>query len=182
METDFDLWSENNIFYKDVSQYRRIISKFIYLTITMHEIWFVIGLLNQFMHKPRVIHWKGTMRVLEYIKSFPRNGCFKRNIDMFISLCVKMYIQETTNESKSITGYITFAEGILIIWSKKQIVMSRSSADSMIRLWHILRVNYYGKKTYWLGFKPKSFKPMHCDNQSTFYIAQNKCFIIVPNI
>ena len=43
-----------------------MIGKLIYLTITRSNISYVVGLLSQFMHEPRMVHWQWALRVLAY--------------------------------------------------------------------------------------------------------------------
>jgi len=50
------------------------VGNLIYLTITRHDITYVIDLVRQFMQKPREVHWKTTLRVLTYIKKSPGKG------------------------------------------------------------------------------------------------------------
>ena len=63
MYTD-DLWDEIKPLFKDVSQYKRLIGKLIYLD-------YAIELVSQFIHKPRGIHWKATLKILTHIKGSP---------------------------------------------------------------------------------------------------------------
>ena len=54
--------------------------KLIYLTVTRPDIAYAVGLVSQFMHKPREVHWKAALRILTYIKKSPEKGLlFKRN-------------------------------------------------------------------------------------------------------
>ena len=67
-----DLWDESGPIFEDVTQYNRLVGKLIYLTITRPDITYDVGLVSQFMHKPRKVHWKVALRIQTYIKGSPR--------------------------------------------------------------------------------------------------------------
>ena len=48
-----------------------MIEKLIYPTVTRPDIYYAVGLLNQFMHELRVVHWNGALRLRAYIKGTP---------------------------------------------------------------------------------------------------------------
>ena len=52
----------------DSSEFRRIIGRLQYLSLTRHDISFVVNKLSQFMHKPTTNHWTATKRLLRYLK------------------------------------------------------------------------------------------------------------------
>ena len=56
MGSDVNLWDEIGLLFEDVSQYMRLVDKFIYLTVIIPDIAYIVGLMSQFMHKPREIH------------------------------------------------------------------------------------------------------------------------------
>ena len=59
--------------------------KLIYLTITRPTITYVVGLISQFMHKLRKIHWKAVLKKLTYIKGFPEKRLlYKKNKHLWI--------------------------------------------------------------------------------------------------
>ena len=62
-----------DLLFEDTSQYSRPVGKLIYLTVMKSDIAYVVGLISQFMHKPRKIHWKAALRILPYIKRSPSN-------------------------------------------------------------------------------------------------------------
>ncbi|XP_026377570.1 uncharacterized protein LOC113271863 [Papaver somniferum] len=65
-------------FYSDSSQYRRLIGRLIYLTITRPELCYSVHVLAQFMQSPRVSHWEAALRVLRYLKGHPGQGIVLR--------------------------------------------------------------------------------------------------------
>ncbi|XP_019161445.1 PREDICTED: uncharacterized protein LOC109158081 [Ipomoea nil] len=58
-------------FLEDNSQYRRIVGKLFYLTITRPDISFATQQLSQFLDKPTDLHLQAAHRVLRYIKAAP---------------------------------------------------------------------------------------------------------------
>ena len=58
----------------DASEYRRLIGRLVYLTITRPDLSFAIQNLSQFMSAPRTEHMSAAHRVLRYIKGAPGYG------------------------------------------------------------------------------------------------------------
>jgi len=56
-------WETSSSFLKDSGQYKHLIGKLIYLTVTRPDICYVVGHLSQFMHESRKVHWQGALRV-----------------------------------------------------------------------------------------------------------------------
>ena len=63
----------------DVSAYRRIIGRLLYLVNTRHDISFVVQCLIQFVQAPTKQHHQAAQRVLRYIKSSLVRGIFYPN-------------------------------------------------------------------------------------------------------
>ncbi|XP_019150241.1 PREDICTED: uncharacterized protein LOC109147059 [Ipomoea nil] len=61
---------------EDNTQYRRLLGKLLYLTITRPDICFDVRQLSQFLDKPTVFHLQVVHRVLRYIKGSPGQGLF----------------------------------------------------------------------------------------------------------
>lgn len=110
-------------------QYRRIINKLIYLTVTRHEISFVVELPSQLMHKPTDIYRKASMRVLVYIKSSFGKGLLHkkhRHVHIFAFSDVGYAIDKGGVKFTS----ISYVCDNLVTWrSKKKNAVSQNSAE-----------------------------------------------------
>lgn len=80
-----------------------MLRKLIYLRVNMLKMSFVIGLLNQFMHKVRDVHGKAIPRVLTYINSsYKKELFYTKNRDMFTSLHFQMLDMQRIQVTKSL--------------------------------------------------------------------------------
>lgn len=61
------LTSEDGEFIEDVSQFRSMVGSLVYITITRPDIAYVVGVVSQFMQKPRTIHLDAAYRILRYL-------------------------------------------------------------------------------------------------------------------
>jgi len=62
------LHSDSSPLYEDISSYRRLIGKLLYLNTTRPDITFITKQLSQFLTKPTQTHYTAAMRVLRYLK------------------------------------------------------------------------------------------------------------------
>lgn len=53
---------------EDVTPYRRLVGRLIYLVITRHDLAYAVHILSQFLQAPRQEHWDATLRVVCYLK------------------------------------------------------------------------------------------------------------------
>jgi len=67
-----NLWCDSNHLLDDPGQYKRLIEKLIYLTVTKPDITYAVGVMSRFMHQPKKVHWTATLRILDYVKSSTR--------------------------------------------------------------------------------------------------------------
>jgi hypothetical protein len=56
---------------KDPSQYRRLVERLIYFTITRLDIMYYVHVLSRFIHAPHKPHMEAPLRVLRYQKGAP---------------------------------------------------------------------------------------------------------------
>lgn len=53
---------------KDPGQYRQLVRRLIYLTVSRPDITYSVHTLSRFMHQPRKDHWEAALRVMRYLK------------------------------------------------------------------------------------------------------------------
>ncbi|XP_004293223.1 PREDICTED: uncharacterized mitochondrial protein AtMg00810-like [Fragaria vesca subsp. vesca] len=74
VEQNLVLTQEDGDVLKDASQYRRMVGRLIYLTITRPDLVYAMHILSQFMGKPRQPHLDAAYKVLRYVKQTPGQG------------------------------------------------------------------------------------------------------------
>jgi len=118
----------------DPGQYKRLIGKLIYLTVTRPDITFAVRIMSRFMHQPREVHWTA-LRIFSYIKSSPgKDLLYKKHGHVHILGYSDSGYAGDKGDRKSITSYCTIVGGNLVTWRrKKQDVVSRSSAEAEYR-------------------------------------------------
>lgn len=180
MESHVKLVHNDSELLKDVTHYRQLIGKLIYLMITRPDISFTVQQLSQFLDCPTVNHLKAGHRLLRYLKGtigqgllFPSSGdlVLKGFVDFDWAGC-----QETR---RSVTGYCIFLGGALISWrAKKQSTVSRSSAEAEYRAMAlaICELQWLIYLTRDLRLEEKRPVELFCDSKSAIYIAENPVF------
>ena len=114
-----------------MSRYRCLDGKFIYLTVTRPDIAYVVGVVSQFMTKPRQYHLDAVMKILEYFKGLPSKGLlFNNNGYLKIEAYSNVSYANDRGNRKSTSGSCTFLDGNIVTWrNKKQFVIVRSSVE-----------------------------------------------------
>ncbi|KAK2966742.1 hypothetical protein RJ640_001066 [Escallonia rubra] len=161
----------------DPEKYRRLVGKLNYLTVTRPDIAYAVSTFSQFMSEPTVKHWAALKEIMCYLKGAPGLGLLYSNHG---HSCIECFSDAdwvgSKLDRKSTTGYCVFVGGNLVSWkSKKQSVVSRSSAESEYRamaqstcevMWicHLLEE---------ISLKPPLPAKLWCDNQAARHIASN---------
>ena len=76
---------------------------------TRLDISYVVGLLNQFMHEPRMVHWKGALRVLAYIeRTLDRGLIYQKHEHLHVEAYSESNYVGDKGDRKSTFGYCTY--------------------------------------------------------------------------
>ncbi|XP_017191699.3 uncharacterized mitochondrial protein AtMg00810-like [Malus domestica] len=107
---------------KNVTYYKRLVGKLIYLTITRPDITFAVSLVSQFMQAPTVERLSIVKRILRYLKwSIDRGILLRNNHSTEIHAYTVADWAGNAIDTKSTTSYCTFVRGNILTWkSKKQ--------------------------------------------------------------
>ncbi|XP_047264718.1 uncharacterized mitochondrial protein AtMg00810-like [Capsicum annuum] len=122
-------------FLKDPTRYQKLVGRLLYLTLTRTDIAFVVQLLSQFMHKPKISHMEATMRMVKYVKHSPGLGILmtSKGAKQLRAFC-DADGASCPNTRQSITGYFVFYGDSLVFWKlKKQNNISKSSTEAEYR-------------------------------------------------
>ena len=116
---------------KDSGQFRRLIGKLMYLTLSRPSITYVVHRLGQLLSQSKVPHMKVATRILQYIKGTLGQGVF---FPMGSNLQLKTYCDADwagcPDIRKSLTSCCVFLGNALVSWrSKKPNAVSRSKLN-----------------------------------------------------
>lgn len=164
----------------DDTQYRRLIGRLLYLTITRPDITYAVNRLSQFLTKPRTHHMQAAVHLLRYLKSNPGQG-------LFLSATPSVQLRAFSDADwagckatrRSITGYCVFIGDSLISWrSKKQPTVSRSSTEAEYRAIAALTCELIWLRHLLTDFGVVQTEPniIFCDNESAIKLASNPIF------
>lgn len=174
------LASDKGPLHSDPKQYRRLVGRLVYLSITRPELCNAIHLLSQFMKAPHVAHWEAALRVVRFLKGSPGQGILLRS-DSNLELSVYVDADWSTCPltRRSLSAFVVLLGGCPISWkTKKQRTMSHSSAEAEYRAMAAAT-----KQMKWivplmkdLGLKVDKPVMFYCDSKAAIHIAANPVF------
>ncbi|XP_019057763.1 PREDICTED: uncharacterized protein LOC109116565 [Tarenaya hassleriana] len=129
------LYADSGTILDDATHYRQLVGRLIYLSVTRPDISFAVQKLSQYMARPFSSHLQAAHRVLRYLKGAPSQGLlFPGNSPLRLSGYTDADWASCPDSRRSVSGYCIFLGHSLISWkSKKQAIVSRSSAESEYR-------------------------------------------------
>ncbi|KAL0379296.1 UNVERIFIED_CONTAM: Retrovirus-related Pol polyprotein from transposon RE2 [Sesamum radiatum] len=121
MDFNPNFWNDDGNYLEDKIKYRRLVGKLIYLTVTRPDISFAVGLVSQFMDKPRSVHWEAALRILKYIKASLGKGLlFKQHGHVKIEAYFDANYTRSKDDKNSTSRYCTYVGWNLVIWRSKR--------------------------------------------------------------
>nr|GMC80266.1 Retrovirus-related Pol polyprotein from transposon RE2 [Ipomoea batatas] len=164
----------------DASRYRRLVGRLLYLTVTRPDITYAVNILSQFVSTPRQQHMDAAYRLLRYLKNAPGQGILLSNsteLDL-LAYCDADWGGCLTTRRLCTGYYITLGDSPISWRTKRQFVVSRSSAEAEYR---VMAVTV--SEILWLRWllrdlcAPQS-RPttLFCDNQAAIQITTNPVF------
>lgn len=162
---------------KDPTEYRRLVGRLIYLTITRPDIAYSLQTLSQYMSQPTEAHLNAAHRLLRFLKQSIGKGVF---LSATTTLKLSAYCDSDwarcPDTKRSVTGYVVYLGDSLISWkSKKQPTVSRSSVEAEYRA-----LAYNTCEVQWLLYLLKDLcidhsfpAAIYTDSKSALCIAQN---------
>ncbi|GAU46985.1 hypothetical protein TSUD_403190 [Trifolium subterraneum] len=180
LDPSIKLHNDNGKPFEDISLYRRLVGKLLYLTNTRPDIAYATQQLSQFLHNPTITHYKAACRVVRYLKHNPGRGLmFHRNSDIQIIGYSDADWAGCLDTRRSTSGYCFFLGSSLISWkAKKQLTISKSSLEAEYRA-----LSSSTCELIWLLYLLKDLQiectqlpVIFCDNQSALNISSNPVF------
>lgn len=164
----------------NITSYRELIGRLLYLTITRPDITFAVHRLSQFLSAPTDVHLHAAHHVLRYLKSNPGQGLFyPADSDLCLNAFTDADWATCLDTRRSVTGFCIYLGLSLISWkSKKHHTLSRSSTEAEYRsmalttcelLWLQQLLND-------LHVTVTQKAKLFCDNKSAMHIATNPVF------
>ena len=101
----------------DVTAYRRLVGRLIYLAVTRPDLAYSVHLVAQFMQKPKLAHWNAALRVLRYLKGNTCQGILLRaHTDVKLSVWCDSDWSGCRTTRRSLTGWFITLGGSPISW------------------------------------------------------------------
>ncbi|GAA0156510.1 transmembrane signal receptor [Lithospermum erythrorhizon] len=179
MEQNHSLASSTTAPLRDVERYRRLIGWLIYLSFTRPDLAFLVHVLSQFLHEPRMNHWLAALQVVKYLKGCPGQGILlPTESDLQLTGWCDSDWASCPLTRRSVS-WIVFLGSSPVSWkTKKQVTVARSSAEAEYRSMASVTC-----ELKWLKGLLKFFGVPHTrpcglvyDSQSAIHLAQNPVF------
>ncbi|XP_028108872.1 uncharacterized protein LOC114307674 [Camellia sinensis] len=159
--------------------YRSIVGALQYLTITRHELSYVVNFACQYMHSPTNCHFAAVKRILRYVQGILSHGLHFQPSNFHLQAYSDSNWAGDLSDHKSTSGYCVYLGANLISWSSmKQSTVSRSSTEAEYRY-----LAHTTAKLTWLqmllaefAIPQPSLPVLWCDNLSSLSLATNPVF------
>lgn len=176
LDPSLKLTTDDGPILSDITAYRRLIGRLLYLILSRPDITFVVHMLSQFFAKPRLPPLQAFHALIRYLKSNPGQDLF-----FFASSSLQARAFSDTDwgscsdSRRSTAGFCVFLGDSLV---SKQNTVSHSSTEAE---YHALAVTT--SELIWIqqllavfGISRPAPAVLFCDNQAAIYLAHNPTF------
>lgn len=118
-----DLDDEQSQPFANVTEYRRLLGSLLFISNRRPDLSFAVNRLCKYLANPKIVHYESAKRILRYLKGstflsliFKSNKC---DGSVITSYADSDYNNDP-DQSKSISGNLTFVFGNLVSWSSKR--------------------------------------------------------------
>jgi histone deacetylase 1/2 len=164
----------------DITIYRSIVGGLQYLTMTRHDIAFLVNKVCQYLHAPTTAYWTDVKRILRYIQGKSRVGLtFQRSPSTLLSVYSDADWAGDLDDRHSTGGFAIFFAPNLISWSaRKQPTVSRSSTEAEYKAIAnaTAELIWVEALAHELGVTLKAKPCLWCDNLGATYLSANPIF------
>ncbi|XP_019091034.1 PREDICTED: uncharacterized protein LOC109128664 [Camelina sativa] len=164
----------------DPKQYRRLVGRMMYLTITIPDITYAVNRLYQFTAAPKSSHLQAAYKVLHYLKGSIGLGLFySATADLTLTTFTNADWGSCKDSRRSTTGFCMFLGTSLISWkSKKQSIVSMSSSESEYRAMGVgvKEIQWLVNLLTELQVPQAKAVAFFCDNTAAIHITNNAVF------
>ncbi|KAL8142562.1 hypothetical protein V2J09_015594 [Rumex salicifolius] len=180
LPTGLKLRLDQGVLLEDGEQYRRLVGRLLYLSLTRPDLSYAVQHLSQFVSQPQLPHFQAAIHVLRYLKVSMHKGLFypvQRSLKMVGFSDADWGSCLTTR--RSLTGYCVFLGQSLVSWkTKKQAIVSRSSTEAEYRSMAATTA-----EIVWMSYLLNDLHievplpiTLFCDNKVAQQIAANPCY------
>nr|KYP49044.1 Copia protein [Cajanus cajan] len=165
--------------FDDPTLYRSVVGALQYATITRPEIAFSVNKVSQFMCSPMEEHWKVVKRILRYLKGTLKHGLVFTPTRSSSSFSLTAFTDadwatDPNDRRSTSAAYIYLGPNLVSWWSKKQLLVARSSTEAEYRALAQAVTEVLWIQSLLQELKVRLNTPMVlCDNQSTVALSHN---------
>jgi hypothetical protein len=119
----------------DITLYIKLMGSLLYLTHSIPDLSYAIGIVSRFMQEPHELHWKVAKHILRYIQRNTTFGIhYALESTLYLIGFTNSYLASDNTDHKSTSGY-SLSLGFGPIWwsSKKQVAIDLSSFEEEYR-------------------------------------------------
>jgi hypothetical protein len=177
VDTAGKLSTEDGDLLEDPTFYRSLAGALQYLTFTRPDISYAVQQVCMFMHAPRTTHFLALKRILRYLKGTLDLGILmKPSTHSTLVAYSDADWAGCPDTRRSTSGYCVFFGDNLLSWSsKRQSVVSRSSAEAEYRgIANVVgEICWLRNLLLELGHPPRRTSLVYTDNISALYLSGN---------